>query len=83
LQRIGLVLHVSSSKNMIIKAANLPKIGSDAVDENLKKIGKVFDVFGPVSSPYVAVQPIVKETRRLINHVIYTLPSPKLRRKRR
>jgi RNA-binding protein len=68
---------------MIIKAANLPKIGSDAVDENLKKIGKVFDVFGPVSSPYVAVRPIVKETRRLINHVIYTLPSPKLRRKRR
>lgn len=83
MKRIGLVLHVSSSKNMIIKAANLPRIGDDAVDENLKKTGTVFDIFGPVSSPYVAVRPSVEEPRRFINHVIYALPSSKPRSERR
>jgi RNA-binding protein len=83
LQRIGLVLHVSSSKNMIIKAANLPRIGDEAVDENLKKIGTVFDIFGPVSSPYIAVRPSVEEPRRFINHAIYAFPSSEPRRERR
>jgi RNA-binding protein len=83
LQRIGLVLHVTSSKNMIIKAASLPRIGDDAVDENLKKIGTVFDIFGPVSSPYVAVRPSVEEPSRFINRAIYAIPSSKLRRERR
>ncbi len=83
MKRIGLVLHVSSSKNMIIKAANVPRIGEDAVDENLKKIGTVFDIFGPVSAPYVAVRPSVEEPRQLINQAIYALPSSKPRRERR
>ncbi len=84
MQRIGLVLHVSSSKNMIVKASNLPRIGDDAVDENLRKVGAVFDIFGPVSSPYVAVRPSVEEPRRFINHTIYAFPSSKqMRGKRR
>jgi RNA-binding protein len=83
LQRIGLVLHVASSRNMIIKAASIPRIGDDAVDENLRKIGTVFDVFGPVSSPYVAVRPSVEEPSRFVNHVIYAIPSSKFRRERR
>ena len=83
MQRIGLVLHVNPSKNVIIKAANLPRIGDDAVDENLKKIGKVFDIFGPVTSPYVTVRPSVEDARRLIDHAIYAFPSSKPRRERR
>jgi rRNA processing protein Gar1 len=68
---------------MIIKAANLPHIGDEAVDENLKKIGTVFDIFGPTSSPYIAVRPSVEEPRRFINHAIYVFPSSELRRERR
>ena len=71
---------MNPSKNMIIKAINLPRIGDDAVDENLKKIGKVFDVFGPVASPYVAVRPSVENPTRFINHAVYAFPSSKPRR---
>jgi len=83
LQRLGHVLHVSSSKNLILKAEKLPRINDKVVDENLKPVGTVFDVFGPVSSPYVAVKPSVEEPQRFVNRVLYVFPSPKRKWKKR
>ncbi len=83
LQRIGLVLHTGSSGNMILKAENPPRIGDQAVDENLKPVGTVFDVFGPVSSPYIAVRPSVENPSRLVKHMLYAIPSSKPSRERR
>jgi len=75
LQRIGLVLHVSASRNIILKAEKVPRIGDRVQDENLKPVGMVFDVFGPTSSPYVAVKPNIQNPRHLINRVLYVVPS--------
>ncbi len=83
MQRIGLVLHTSSSGNMILKAENLPRIGDRVMDENLNQIGAVFDIFGPVSSPYVAVRPNVEDPKRFVHHVLYASPSSKPRREKR
>jgi RNA-binding protein len=83
LERIGCVLHVSSTKNMILKAENLPHVGDKVVDETLKQVGTVFDVFGPVSSPYVAVRPSVEEPNLFVDHVLYAVPSFELRREKR
>jgi RNA-binding protein len=83
LQRLGYVLHISSSKNLILRAEKPPKINDKVVDENLKSVGTVFDVFGPVSSPYVAVRPSVERPQRFMNHVLYVLPRLKKRWKRR
>ena len=83
MHRIGCVLHVSSTKNMILKAENIPRTGDTVVDENLNNVGTVFDVFGPVSSPYVAVRPSVEEPSRLVDHVLYAVPQYKPRRERR
>lgn len=80
LQRIGRVLHLSSSNNLILKAENIPRIGEKVLDENLQQVGTVFDVFGPVSSPYLTVKPITKDAGKLVNKILYT-PSQK-RRKR-
>jgi len=59
----------------VVKVENVPRIGETVVDENLKPIGKVFDLFGPVSSPYVAIKPTTREPERLANTVLYVLPS--------
>jgi RNA-binding protein len=83
LQRIGSVLHVSSTKSMILKAENIPRIGDKAVDEKLHDVGKVSDFFGPVSSPYIAVKPSVEEPSVFIGHVLYAVPSGELRREKR
>jgi len=76
------VLHISSSGNMILKAENPPRIGDQATDENFKKVGIVFDVFGPVSYPYVAVRPNVEEPNRFIERMLYAIPSSQPRKEK-
>ncbi|MEM2998921.1 MAG: H/ACA ribonucleoprotein complex subunit GAR1 [Candidatus Bathyarchaeales archaeon] len=77
MQRLGKVLRVAPSQNIVVKADKNPKIGSAVVDENLKVVGKVFDVIGPVSSPYAVVKPAVKEPKKLIGKQLYMLLSNK------
>jgi len=68
---------------MIIKVENLPKIGDNVVDQNLRPVGTVFDVFGPVSSPYVAVKPQVEEPHNLVDQTLYSVPPHQQKRKKR
>jgi RNA-binding protein len=81
LQRIGSVLHISPSRNIIIKTENLPRIGETVVDENLRTVGKVFDIFGPVSSPYVAIRPTIQNPQELTKKTLYVSPQREERRK--
>jgi RNA-binding protein len=82
LQRLGKVLHVTPSQNVVVKVDNTPKIGSAVVNENLKVVGKVFDVVGPVSSPYAVVKPTIKEPEKLTSKQLYLLLSKKKRSKK-
>jgi RNA-binding protein len=68
---------------MIVKVENIPRIGETVVDETLKPIGKVFDILGPVSSPYVAIRPTVQNPQRLVNKPVYILPSRRRKEKNR
>jgi RNA-binding protein len=74
---------VSPSKNIIVKVENTPKFGELVVDENLKPIGNVFDMFGPVSSPYVAIRPTTRSPEKLANKTVYTIPSKRRKEKSR
>ena len=75
MQRLGRVLHVSQSRNIIIKIEKALKIGETVVDENLKPVGKILDVFGPVSSPYASVKTAIQESKKLTGKTLYVLPS--------
>jgi RNA-binding protein len=68
---------------MIVKVENIPRIGETVVDETLKPIGKVFDILGPVSSPYVAIRPTVHDPQRLVSKPVYVLPSRRRKEKNR
>jgi len=68
---------------MILKAENIPHIGDKVANEKLKPVGTVFDVFGPTSSPYVAVKPHIQSPEQLVNHVLYAIPSKAGRKKRK
>ena len=59
MKRLGTVLHPSSHKGLIVRSQfekGFPKIGSVVVTERMEKIGKVYDVFGPVKRPYISVR---------------------------
>ncbi len=75
LQKLGRVRALTPSKNIIVKTEKAPKIGSEVIDENLKVIGRVFDIIGPVSAPYAVVKPTVSEPVKLVNKPVYLLLS--------
>ncbi len=81
MQRLGRVSNLTPSQNIVVKTEKTPKIGAPVVDENLKTVGKVFDIIGPVSSPYAVVRPTVKEPEKLVGKQLYLLLSKKERSK--
>jgi RNA-binding protein len=79
---LGKVSNVTPSRNLIVKVENPPKLGFEVVDENLNVVGKVFDIIGPVSSPYAVIKPTVSEPEKLVNKPVYLLLSKTKRSKR-
>jgi len=79
LQRLGKVLSVTPSQSIVVKIDKPPKLGTAVVDENLKVIGKVFDIIGPVSSPYAIIRPSIKDPEKLANKQLYVSSSRKVR----
>jgi RNA-binding protein len=75
MQRIGKALSITPSNCLIVKTDNPPKIGCEVADENLTVIGKIFDIIGPVSSPYAVIKISVKNPTALLNKPLYLLPS--------
>ena len=54
---LGVVQDISHDGKLIVKARFAPRI-KEIVRDNLKgEIGRVSKVFGPVRSPYVAIEP--------------------------
>jgi RNA-binding protein len=64
-----------------MKVEKVPKIGDTVVDENLKQVGKVFDILGPASSPYVAIRPTVRDPEKMISRPVYVIPSKRRKEK--
>ncbi|RLI22741.1 hypothetical protein DRO54_00400 [Candidatus Bathyarchaeota archaeon] len=84
LQRVGHVLHLSSNRNLIVRAeGRLPKIGWKAVDENLKVVGEIFDIIGPVSSPYISIRPKTQNIESFVGKPVYVIVPSHEREKRK
>lgn len=82
MKRLGEVLHISSHKMLILRSNFTPKIGDVVVTKDLTEVGKISDVFGPVSRPYIAVKPNdTSSLDSLIGKPLYILPSLKKPRK--
>ncbi len=79
LQKLGKVLNVTPSQNLVLKIEKPPKMGAAVIDENLKVVGRIFDIIGPVSSPYAVIKPSVKDPEKLTHKQLYVSPSKKER----
>jgi rRNA processing protein Gar1 len=57
LRLLGVVQDISHDGRLIVKA-RFPPMNKEVVRDNVKnEIGRVAKVFGPVRSPYVAIEP--------------------------
>jgi RNA-binding protein len=79
LQRLGKVLSVTPSQSIVVKLENTTKLGAAVIDEDLKTVGRVFDIIGPVTSPYAVVKPSVKDPEKLVNKQLYFSSSKRER----
>lgn len=60
MERVGEVVRVTQGLAIVRvpqEASDHAAIGTDVIDESLDTVGRVVDVFGPVSRPYLAVSP--------------------------
>jgi len=75
LRRLGKILHLSKSRSLIVRCeqTGFVKIGTRACDSKLKEIGKVRDIFGPVSSPYLAIKPAIPSPAKYVGRIVYSL----------
>jgi len=73
LKRLGKILHLSKSRSLIVKLASEPSIdvGSKVLDSKLREVGVIQDIFGPVTSPYVAIKPMVPDPSHLAGKIVY------------
>ena len=67
MERVGTVDRVAQGL-LIVRCGDesSPDIGTMVVDEDLSTVGRVVDVFGPVSKPYVAITPNDRENVALL-----------------
>ena len=71
-KRVGTALHLSSSSgNLILEAETEVRIGEAILDESGRRVGTVFDLFGPVSGPFVAVKPRTKDPESLLGEALF------------
>jgi RNA-binding protein len=66
LKRLGTALHAVQNK-LIVQTEQIagrresnieiPRVGSWAVDQKRTRVGRILDIFGPVSHPYIIVRP--------------------------
>lgn len=73
--RLGKVLHVSSNNNIILRTKILPILRTPALDDQLKQVGIVSDLFGPADHPYVSVRPSLEGFERYVGKTLYVMKA--------
>lgn len=73
MNRLGKVLHLSSNKNLILRTKNKVKTRAVVLNDELKQVGLVFDIFGPINNPYVSIKPTVNNPEQYVGCFLYTM----------
>ena len=73
MRRLGKVLHLSKSGNLILRLEQnpVPTIVAQVCDYKLRNIGLVNNILGPVKGPYVSVKSTTSVEGTLEGRVLY------------
>lgn len=56
LRKIGDIIHVTSDRRFVVKLTMVPPLGLVTYDYAMKRLGLLYDIIGPVKSPYGLVK---------------------------
>ncbi|WP_054856954.1 H/ACA ribonucleoprotein complex subunit GAR1 [Vulcanisaeta sp. JCM 16159] len=57
LKKIGDIMHLSHDGRFVIRLSLTPPLGITVYDYTMKRLGSLYDIIGPVNSPYGLVKP--------------------------
>jgi RNA-binding protein len=71
--KLGKISHISSSRNLILRAEIAPPLGAPVFNGDAKEVGRVVDVFGPKRGPFIAVKSPFDQVflRSLVGRVLF------------
>jgi RNA-binding protein len=70
--RVGAPIHFStSSGNLIIRSEVNLNIGDPIFNCRGKRIGIVFDIFGPVKAPFISIKPKNENPEKLVGEPLF------------
>jgi len=75
MRSLGKLVGWSKSGRWIVRSDLVPPLRATVVNQDLAAIGRVRDVFGPVSGPYVSVDPGKSKTVASPGDAVYFLTS--------
>ncbi len=75
MKKLGIIDHISSQHTIVVRSNFAPSIGKNNIvrNANNEKIGYIYDIIGPVKSPYVLVKPLLKpqDYSKLVGETLY------------
>ena len=72
MKRIGEVKTITGSIAIVqAEDQTRPKIGTKVIDEKLENVGRIVDVIGPVSRPYMVIK-IKEGTKSILKKRLYS-----------
>ena len=73
MEKLGIASHISGSRKIILRTKIWVRTGMQVYDEEVKVIGRIFDVFGPVGSPYVSIDPSADKLEQYVGRSLFVL----------
>lgn len=55
MKKLGKVSIIARNGNLLVQSSKPQRIGTPVVDQQIKRLGKVVDVIGPIKAPYIVV----------------------------
>lgn len=85
MKKLGRVLHLTKSGHLIVasEVSELPHQNLEVFDDKLKVVGKIYDIIGPVKTPFISIKinPEYRNPEKIINKYVYIISLPSRRYK--
>ncbi|HIH06787.1 MAG TPA: hypothetical protein HA292_03245 [Candidatus Nitrosotenuis sp.] len=80
MQEIGEIMHLASSGRVIIRLTRPLEEGDYVCDESGRRIGKITELIGPVSSPFASAISLTNNVKKYVGGKVYFLDEPVIKR---
>ena len=80
MKKLGKVTTITNNNNLLVNTSKSFRIGLRVINQEIKTIGKIVDVIGPIKSPYIVVNTRNAQAKAQKGDTLYILDKPPTQR---